>query len=189
MSIFKDIKLAIGNYLLKKELRTITRVRKPNKFNFNDIKTVGILFDATNPEDFEIVKRYVTYLREYRKKVKVIGFFSTRAVPALTYSKLEYDFFSHKELNWIGKPSSIIIKNFIDEEYELLIDLNVHDHFSLRYIAALSKATFKVGKYDENEEIYDMMIDSDNTKKVKYFLRQVDTYITMLNKNESTAKQ
>lgn len=185
MGFLKNIKKAIGNYSLKKELLAASRERKPNKFNFNDIKTVGILFDATDANDFEIVKRYVVYLREYRKKVKVIGFFSTKEIPALTYSKLEYDFFSGKELNWMGKPTSVVIKNFIDEQYDLLIDLNVHDHFSLRYIAALSKATFKVGKYDEGDEIYDMMIDADNTKTVKYFLRQVDTYITMLNKRET----
>ncbi len=183
MGIVKNTRVAIANYFLKKELRSAGKERKPNKFNFNEIKTVGILFDATNPEDFEIVKRYVVYLREYKKKVKAIGFFSTKEIPPLTYSKLEYDFFSIKELNWMYIPSSIIIKNFIDEELDLLIDLNVHDHFPLKYISALSKAAFKVGKYDEKDiDIHDMMIDADNTKIVKYFLRQVDTYITMLNK-------
>ncbi len=187
MSVIKNIKVGIANYFLKQELQAVRREQKPNKFNFNEVKTVGILFDATNSEDFEIVKRYVVYLREYKKKVKAIGFFSTKQIPALTYSKLEYDFFSTKELNWMGKPSSVIIRNFIDEEYDLLIDLNVEDHFPLRYISALSKAVFKVGKYGEKDvEIYDMMIDADNTKTVKYFLRQVDTYITMLNKTGST---
>lgn len=83
----------------------------------------------------------------------------------------------------MGIPGSFVVKNFIDEEFDLLIDLNIHDHFSLKYISALSKAAFKVGKYNENDiEIFDMMIDADNTKTVKYFLRQIDTYITMLNK-------
>jgi hypothetical protein len=185
MSLFKNIKLSFANRVLKQELRSSARTRTPNKFSFEKVKTVGILFDATNVEDFDIVKRYVVYLREHLKKVKVIGFFSTKDIPSLTYSKLEYDFFSTKELNWSGKPSSVIIQNFIDEEYDLLIDLNIRDHFPLRYISALSKAKFKVGKFDENDtEIYDMMIDADNTKTVKYFLRQIDTYITMLNKTE-----
>jgi hypothetical protein len=185
MSILKNIKQSIANRTLKQELQSVKRERQSNKFNFEDIKTVGILFDATNTEDYEIVKRYVVYLREHRKKVKAIGFFSTKEIPALTYSKLEYDFFSTKELNWFGKPSSTIIQNFINEEYHLLIDLNVHDHFALRYISALSKAAFKVGKYDEDDTtIFDMMIDADNTKTVKYFLRQIDTYITMLNRVE-----
>lgn len=186
--MIKKIKDAFANNALKKELLVNPRSVVPNKFNFDKIRTVGILFGASDPEDFELVKRYVVYLREHNKKVKVIGFFSTKDIPSLTYSKLEYDFFSLKELNWMGKPSSHIIDNFINEEYDLLIDLNIHDHFPLKYIAALSKAKFKVGKYieDENENIYDMMIDSDNTQKLKYFLRQIDTYITMLNKVEGS---
>ena len=91
----------------------------PIRFNFNEIKTVGILFDATNPEDFELVKRYVVYLRQHRKKVKVIGYFSTKNIPDMTFSKLEYDFFSTKQLNWFGKPTSMIIQNFINEKYDV----------------------------------------------------------------------
>jgi hypothetical protein len=185
MSIFKKIKQKIADVYIKLELKDKPRVRKPTRFNFNEIKTVGILVDATNAEDFELVKRYVVYLREHRKKVKVIGFFTTKEIPQMAYSKLEYDFFSTKELNWFGKPASAIIQNFENEEFDLLIDLNIHDHFPLKYISAFSKANFKVGKYNEEElDRYEMMIDADNTKTLKYFLRQVDVYINMLNKVE-----
>lgn len=181
-----SIKRAIAERSLKSELDANARVRTSHKFSFESVKTVGILMDATNAEDYELVKRYVVYLREHRKKVKVIGYISTKNIPALTYSKLEYDFFSLKELNWMGKPSSVVINNFINEEWDLLIDLNVHDHFPLRYIASVSKAKFKVGKFkEEDENIYDMMIDSDGTKTLKYFLRQVDIYIGMMNKKEN----
>ncbi|MFY9311450.1 MAG: hypothetical protein WAQ28_20565 [Bacteroidia bacterium] len=185
MSILKKIKQTIANGYLKLELKDHVREQKPNKFNFAQCKTVGILFDAASPEDFELVKRYVLYLREHRKKVKVLGFYPSKRIPDMTYSKLEYDFFSAKELNWFGKPSAMVVQNFIGEEYDLLLDLNINDHFALKYVSALSKAVFKVGKYNEKDiEMYDMMIDSDNTKTLKYFLRQVDIYITMLNKVE-----
>ncbi len=185
MGLFKNIKQWFANSSLKRELAAHPRKTIAHKFNFDQLKTVGIVFDASNPEDFELVKRYVVYLREHAKKVKVMGFFSAKQIPELTYSKLEYDFFSHKEVNWFGKPTTHIIDNFIAEEFDLLIDLNIHDHFSLKYITALSKAKFKAGKYkEEDESIYDMMIDADNTQTLKYFLRQVDIYITMLNKVE-----
>ncbi len=187
MSIIKNIKLKIANKLLTAEFKAGQKQREGIKFNFNNIKTVGILFDATNVADFELVKQYVVYLREHSKKVKVLGYFNTKTIPTLTYSKLEYDFFSSKEVNWLHKPMTAVATNFINEEFDLLIDLNVKDHFPLKYIASLSKAKFKVGKFIENEiDIYDMMIDADNTQTLKYFLRQVDTYITMLNRVEPT---
>lgn len=185
MSFFKNIKLKLANRMLNAELKAKHLQKAPFKFMFDKIKTVGIVFDATNPEDFELVKRYVTYLREYSKKVKVLGYFNTKNIPSLTYSKLEYDFFTVKDINWLYKPNSMVVNNFISDDFDLLLDLNVNDHFSIKYIAALSKAKFKVGKYVENEiDVYDMMIDADNTKTLKYFLRQVDTYIAMLNKVE-----
>ena len=172
MSIFKNIKLSLANQALKQELKTAAIVRKPSQFSFDNVKTVGIIFDATNAEDFDIVKRYVVYLREHQKKVKVMGFFSKKEIPALTYSKLEYDFFTIKELNWMGTPNSVVIRNFIHEEYDLLIDLNIHDHFPLKYIAALSKATFKVGKFNENDiEIYEKdALTSFQKMKQKYLI-------------------
>lgn len=185
MSLFKDIRLKIANRMLNSELKAKHLQKEPFRFMFDKVKTVGIIFDATSPEDFELVKRYVVYLREFSKKVKVLGYFNTKNTPALTYSKLEYDFFTVKDVNWLYKPNAMVVKNFINEEFDLLIDLNVHDRFPIKYISALSKAKFKVGKYIENEiDIYDMMIDADNTKTIKYFLRQVDTYITMMNKVE-----
>ena len=110
--MLKGIKQWLANSALKKEMLSSARNRVPNQFNFEKIKTVGIVFDATNAEDYEIVKRYVVYLREHLKKVKVMGFFSAKEIPALTYSKLEYDFFTTKELNWMGTPNSVIIRNF-----------------------------------------------------------------------------
>ena len=184
--MLNGIKDFIGTFLLKRELKTVNHTRKINKFKFENAKTVGIIFDATNPDDFEQVKRYANELRENNKKVKVLGYFKSNGVPALTYSKLDFDFFSNKEVSLLGKPTPVFIHNFIEEEYDLLIDLNIHDHFALRYVAAMSKAVFKVGKFEEENDIHthDMMIDSDHTKTIKYFLRQIDTYIMMLNKAE-----
>lgn len=185
MNIIGKIKEFIGNILLQQELKSANLARKATKFRFEDAKNIGIIFDATNAEDFDLVKRYVAHLRENNKKVKVIGYFPSNGVPALTYSKLDFDFFSRKELSITGKPTPVFIRNFIEEQYDLLIDLNIHDHFALKYISAFSKAAFKVGKYEEDDtQTFDMMIDSDHTKTIKYFLRQIDTYITMLNKVE-----
>lgn len=178
------LKDTIGSYFLKKEMASLNR----NKVlaNLNDAKTIGILFDASNKEEFELVRKYVVYLREYRKKVKAIGYFNTKEIPQMVVSKLEYDFFSQKQLNWYSKPSDPFIDNFINEENDILIDLNIYNHIPLKYIAAISKAKFKVGKYSkENEAIYDMMIDYSEEKGLKYFMRQIDTYLNMINKKEN----
>ena len=186
MSIITDIKNIIANFYLKLELKDIVIEKKAIKFSFKNVETVGILFDATQVEDLELVKKYVLFLKENRKKVKVIGFFNTKEIHNMTYSKLEYDFISHKELNWMGKPTDAFIENFMEDKLDLLIDLNISEHFPLKYIAAMSKASFKVGKFsNKSKEVYDLMIDAGSDQGLKYFMKQVDIYLAMLNKNES----
>jgi len=180
MSLINNIKNTFGNYFLRKEMASLSRER--GFLSMNDAKTIGILFEATDKEEFELIKKYVLYLRELKKKVKVIGYFSGGETPALTYSKLEYDFFSKKDLSWYNKPKDTFVSNFIQEDYDILIDLNIHDHFALRYIAGISKARFKVGRHKEGDDhIYDLMIEGTDGKGMKYFMRQVDTYLIMLN--------
>lgn len=186
MSLLKDLKSAIADFYLRLKLKGKKRGELPNRFNFKAIKTIAILFDATAKEDHELLKKYVGYLREYKKKVKVIGFYNMKEVPDLVFSKLEFDFYSLKDLNLIGKPDPSFINQFLEENYDLLIDLNLKEHYSLKYMASLSNANFKVGMYNKKDtKIYDMMIDVEKNKTLKYFLKQIDTYISMLNSPES----
>jgi hypothetical protein len=161
-------------------------VRNREMMSISDSKTIGIVFEASDKEEFELVKKYVLYLREQKKKVKAIGYFSGGETPTLTFSKLEYDFFSKKDLNWYGKPNDKFVHNFIEEEFDILIDMDIHNHFALRYVSAISRSRFKVGLHStENEAVFDLMIEGMEGKGLKYYLRQVDTYLQMLNKDKS----
>ena len=132
------------------------------------------------------MKKYVIYLKEFKKKIKVLGFYNIKEVPDFAYSKLEYDFFSLKDTDFLGRPKHILIDNFISEDFDLLIDVNVKKHFSLKYISALSNAKFKVGEYNvESVDIYDLMINIEKERTLKYFLKQIDIYIPMLNNSMS----
>lgn len=180
MSFIHNIKNSFGSYFLKQEAKRL--YRKKMFVNMQEVITIGIVFDATDQEDFNLVKKYITYLREMKKKVKAIGFFNQKEIPPMTYSKLEYDFFSAKELNWHNFPTSIYVKNFLEDEFDVLLDLNIYNHLPLKYISTLSKAKFKVGKKsDENNSTFDLMIEIDETKSLKYFLRNIDTYLFMIN--------
>ena len=181
MSVVQSIKNTFGNYFLSQERKSVRR----NKIfmNMEEAKTIGIVFDATDKEDFELVKKYVIYLKEMKKKVKAIGFFNQKESPPMAYSKLEYDFFSLKDLSWNNIPNSIYVKNFIADEYDILLDLNLNDLFPLRYISSLSKARFKAGKKNEkNNSIFDMMIELGKGKNLKFFLKNIDTYLFVINK-------
>ena len=181
MNVVHRIKNAIGGYFLSLELNSLHR----NKtfMNMEEAKTVGILFDATKSENFDLIKKYIIYLKDMKKRVKAIGFYNQKETPPMAYSKLEYDFFTIKDLNWYNFPDNIYVRNFIEDEYDILLDLNIYDSFPLRYVSSVSKAKFKVGKKSErNSSIFDLMIDADASMGMKYFLKNIDTYLFIINK-------
>ena len=60
MGIIKKIKLRVGEYILAKEF--LFKKREKSVVNFADANYVGIVFNASNPENFELVKKYIGYL-------------------------------------------------------------------------------------------------------------------------------
>ncbi len=170
-----------GNYFLSGEVKSLHRTKM--FVNMQDARSVGIVFDATQGSNFDLVKKYIVYLKEMKKRVKAIGFYDQKVLPTMAYSKLEYDFFCQKDLSWYNVPKNVYVKNFIQDDYDILLDLNLNDLFPLRYISTMSKAKFKVGKKsNRNNSIFDLMIETADGKGLKYFLKNIDTYLFIINK-------
>ena len=190
MGFVQNIKLKAGEYFLKKESAGIERAKAI--MNLKDAKTVGILYDASNINDTDLVKKYIAYLRDSGKKVKSIGYLAVKELPNTIQISLDQQCLTLKEVNWYYKPAISFIGNFVKEEYDLLLDLNISRQLPLTYIAALSKAKCKVGRFtNKYMNLYDVMIEVDKEKTMKYFLQNVDIYMEMLNKgsNANRVKQ
>ena len=48
-------------------------------------------------------------------------------------------------------------KNFVKKEYDILINLSDSTCIPIKYLVASSVARFKVGKHEENYNIYDLL--------------------------------
>lgn len=180
LSFIDNIKKKLALSRIKADAKNVSREKKA--FNIDEAKTIGISFQFTTAEDFELLKKYVLYLREMKKKVKAVGYYTGKEEPYIQYSKVDYDFFGKKSHNWYGLPTDHIVTNFIEEDFDILIDLNFERESVLTYVAACSKAKFKIGQFGENNDIHDMQIEGTEGKGLKFFLRQVDTYLAMINK-------
>ncbi|MCS6981568.1 MAG: hypothetical protein NZM65_05155 [Flavobacteriales bacterium] len=113
--------------------------------NLAEIRTVGILYDATDREVFEYVNDVVKRLRAEMKKVYTLGFINSRDERDMLSSRLGFDFFNRKCLDFYLRPKSPVVRNFMAEPFDLLIDLNVERLWPLEYIMRCSRASFKVG--------------------------------------------
>lgn len=179
MSIVKKTQKKAGEYFLKKEFAAIQR--KKAAVNFEEAETIALIFDATNKEEFELVKKYIKKLKDNKRKVRAIGFYDGKEEPALMSSKLEYDFFSRKQLKWYLKPNDPIVENFILEPFDLLINLCMNYKTPLLYVTALSRAKFKVGKqHPKYAPYYDLMLDVEDNVTLQNFISIAEKYLTMI---------
>ena len=136
------------------------------------------MFDATNNDTFEIVKKFIDKLKVYTKNVHAIGYVDEKLTPNYSYIKTDIDLFNKKELKSFYQPQSSYIKTFMEDEKDLLIDINLHQKLPLQFIAASSKAKCKVGMHlPENEPLHDILIATTQQQGLDFYLQQVIKYL------------
>ncbi|NTW31502.1 MAG: hypothetical protein HGB12_02560 [Bacteroidetes bacterium] len=183
MKLFDKIRQSIGWFLLNKEVVKMHR----NRFisNIDDAKTIGILYDASSEEIYNKVSEFVKYFQNKQKNVKALGFVNFNQLPHYCFPKLTCDYFTKRDLNWYYKPTNSRVIDFINEEYDIMIDLCMNDCFPLIYVSAVSKAKFKVGRYGEKySDIYDFMLNVNNTISLEDYFKETIHYLSIINKNQ-----
>jgi len=158
-----DIRARVGKRVLESKLKRTTRNRVV--CNFNDAKHIGIIYNATQYVSFEIIKDFTRELSLNQARVMVLGYVDSKKLIDHYLYRKGFDFFSRIDLNWYYKPVSATAAQFINESFDLLIDLSLEDYFPIRYITALSPALFKVGRYTDTDQSLDLMIDIEKEKQ------------------------
>jgi len=176
----ENFRLQAGKYFFRKSLSKVARY--PEITNLKDAKTIGIIYNATDEAKYPVVCDFVKYLQEKDKTVKALGFLNYKIVPHYCFPKLCYDYFTRKDLNWFLKPGNAFVNDFINNPFDLLIDLNLENNFPLLYVCSLSRAKYKVGKYsDENKALYDFMINEGDSVALEEYINHVVHYLKLIN--------
>lgn len=174
------IRSKIGQYYFRKEQQQNGQTRRLT--NLRDARRIGIIYPLNNVPDYDRVSEFVSELQRDHKEVKALGFVKNKSLVSRFLPKLSFDFFSKRDINWFYKPVHTQVKDFIEKEFDILIDLSMSDNFPLKYIAGLSNALCRVGKFsEENKDYYDLMIDSTPAMTTDDFLGQVRHYLTIIN--------
>src|SRR5207237_953660 len=110
-----------------------------------------------------------------------LGFVDKKELSQNQFAQLGLEFFSKKNLNWKMIPNNRAVSNFINEKFDVIINLSKNEIFPLRYIAALSKARFRVGRFDKHfTYCYDLMIHTEADSDLKQFIQQAENYLRQI---------
>lgn len=179
----EKIKQKVGRWKLKRNLKN--RERNKTFHNFNTAQTVGIIFDATDHQNYEVARNFGKFLNERKIRIYGLGFADSKEVMNFYSYYTGFNFFTIKDSNWQGIPNNHNVKDFINKEIDILIDLHRGENFQLEYISAMSKAEFKIGPFTTKPNYYDFMIDISTNPTSDFLCEQIKHYLSIINNDKS----
>ena len=186
MEIFGRIRQKIGNIILAKKI--VRKKRKVYYLNIENIRKIGIVWDASRSEDFSSLSKFQQKMHERNIGVEIIGYYPGEELPGRLTAIKYLSCIMKPELSFFYRPVSNDADKFINIRFDVLIDINFEKKFPLHYISALSSASFKVGLYDSDESdkpIFDLMIELRKPVNIENYLEQVVHYLGMINAGSS----
>ena len=177
MRNLNDLRLFFHRRQLKQQLRSRPQAAVRRRVNLDSAATVGILFDATELDDRNTVLEFSKELEKRSKKVRLLGFFNNK----VEGEPFAFPFYNQKNLDWTHRPKGEEVKNFLDQQFDLLLVLKPQADIHMEYIAALAYAHLKVGPCTENTYCFDLMIDTHPERPLSHFIRQAEQLLKQTN--------
>ncbi len=185
MEMFKNFRLARGRTILKRKLSRLRR----SKFRGNILtaKKIGLVWDAANPDEFQVLSAFHQKMQERNIDLSIIGYYPGKELPDKITAIRYMVCLKQQDINYTYRPISAEASDFINTKFDILIDTNFRDVFPLKYISSLSEAGLKVGIYSDGGELnpFDLMIEINNTTSLNNYLDQVVHYLEMINTNQT----
>ena len=172
----------IGRRVAEKYLMTQARANKhPRKItSFNQIKTIGILYDATLEETIAEVKHISKKLNAMGKEIYTLGFIDKKILPPNLEPNTKEEYYCRKDLHLYKLPIKERISRFANEPFDYLLNVFTADELPLVGLSALSKASCRLGTFHKKYTgCYDFMLNEEGTKTASELL---DAYILYLYK-------
>jgi len=132
--------------------------------NLDHARTVGIVWNETDRAAYEMLKKY---LDDRNKKSGEICF---------SIGQGEANF-SDKDFSFFGTPKNPAVVEFINERYDLLLDISLGDSLPVQIVRALSMASFKTGWSLAEPNYFDFSIDVSRRRDAYYLAEQLIHYL------------
>jgi hypothetical protein len=148
--------------------------------NLNDARTVGIIYDSSNPDNDITITKFAEMLRNKGKAVEIMAYVNDKKID----HKGDIAIFNPKAVNWYGVPLDTRVDTFVNKPFDLLISAVLAESKPLEYIAYLSKAKYRVGPFSENKtHFYDLMIQMGSRTDMSYLLQQMVHFLDNIKYN------
>lgn len=177
MQLVKQIKGFFYNLALNKAIKGVENVQR-QMINIDHAKNIGILFNATKPEEVLTISKFVDQLKTQERNVHILGYQNLGSK-----NEAGERFFNNETVSFFGIPKDEKIVEFQKLNLDILICAFKDECLPLEYVAATSKARFRVGAFNQSKtNYYELMINTGSDNNLPYLLQQVHHFLKVINK-------
>lgn len=156
--------------------KLLKNIRKSDTVIPNKITSVGILADSRLFGSYDISRNLSQKLGIESRHFEIIIFENLKD----DFVAQHYNTFTEKDFGMYGKVKAQNVQDFINTNYDLLINFSNQNNVYLNLVALQSKAKFKVGfANDDLTNLYDFMINVENNK-IDIFTDELAKYLQIL---------
>jgi len=165
------IKEKIARKWLSKKAKTIQRI--PEIPDLGLVKRIGVLWQPEQKEAFH-------YLQDYFNKKQVVFRHLCVYTENIELTD-ELNNLTPKDLNWLGFPKPGKVDNFMEMNFDVLLNIAMKQNITLDYLTLVTKAKFKVGGGQADMENYfDLNINIGQNQNALYLAEQQVFYLDHL---------
>lgn len=181
MKFLVKTRLRIGNSILSKKTRR--RKRKIYYTGFSNVKTIGVVWDASKINEFSTLSKFHQEMQAENIDIKIIGYYPGKELPAKFTAFRYLSCIRENEVSFFYLPLSTESEFFIKNKFDILIDINFEKVLQLRTITSLSSANLKVGlnNGESSDSIFDLMIELKTPVQTDVYLNEAIRYLKMIN--------
>jgi hypothetical protein len=139
----------------------------------DEIKKVGVLWQPSQNEAYIFLYNYFLQKQAIFRNLCVNIENSEQSS--------ETNIITSKGINWMGFPKKGIADDFINTEFDLLMNIALEQNMVLDYITALSRAKFKTGWSPDENNFFDLNIKINGKLDALYLAKQQIFYLSQLN--------
>lgn len=162
---------------LKKTIESHLKKRELTKKPIRSLSNLAVLIDASQSVNILSVVKLANELGVKSDRLTVMGYKDDEKDIADDGSAAYYNF---KSFAMSGTIQSTSLKDFVNKDYDVLINFYAEEKLGLNYVAAASKAKFKVGFAEVDNRINDLVIGS-SMNDTNLFIRELKKYMKILN--------
>lgn len=182
MNILTQIRELVFRQVAKRAAK-----REPVFPAYADVKRILILFESDYLERNLPIKEIIKELQADGKVVTAWGYLDKNNCQTAVLR--DYRVISNKDCTFLLQPRDYERQDIAQEQYDLLIDLNIHNLLPLRYLALYANCTFRAGKAEQQPYVHDFMVDVKDNDDPCYLAYQILLYLKQINspaKKETT---